>query len=168
MTDEVCAVGLCRTHRWTPAMARRRATRGARLLDQLAPGWTQEIDREQLHMHDSSYCVLGQAGDYLVETLAPRTWEVLRWEAEQDPGYQPGEPLVDYDIALPYVFRERFGLNHQAAEHGFTLPDCIGTCQIPTAWEMLDCAWLEQILARRDAHRVAVAEVEKILEEVRA
>ena len=109
-------------------------------------------------MGDSFLCVLGQAGEHIVATLAPQEMRVLRLEDE----------VIDYDLVLPYVFRERFGLKQQAAEHGFTLPECIGTCHEQTAWEMLTCAWLEQLFERSRAHRAAVAEAVKVLQEVRA
>lgn len=44
----------------TPASARERARRGALYLDDVAPGWFEEIDLWSLDLADGGACVLGQ------------------------------------------------------------------------------------------------------------
>lgn len=102
---------------------RRRAERGALLLDARLPGWHQRLNLNALRMANSCRCVLGQLhGNYGLGLDAVEAPHFLREDA-----------------------RGEF-----AVEHGFTLPDEPDWWHAD-GWVLLRQAWAEEVLRRTEA-----------------
>lgn len=102
--------------------ATRCANNGARLLDELRPGWAEDVDTEQLDLGDCCKCVLGQLyGDYCLAIDSPQFRPLF--------GYETGQGSI-----------QRF-------EHGFSLSNDYHEREL--SWRQLTQAWVDQIRMRK-------------------
>ncbi len=99
-------------------LAFKRATRGARLLDRVLPGWFIELDVEKLNLGNGCNCVLGQ----LATEIVPRKTWLRRWQRSG---------------VLPYYTAacDQLKLNgNQYATYGFNSDSKVEIHELNEAW----------------------------------
>jgi hypothetical protein len=144
----------------TVADVTERVTRGARLLDEFAPDWAHVIDLGRLDLSSGTRCVLGQVGNHLYDCMGINVADFYGIDDEE-----AFDLKAEYNEAIS-LLEQRTNHFGSPADFGFDMPYLIvGTSQTRAAWEMLRCAWIDAIVARRLAADAAempyiIAEIE--------
>jgi hypothetical protein len=95
--------------------------RGAAILDELRPGWYQDIDLEKLDLISSWHCVLGQLYGHFGEGL---------------------------QATMTYRYRDGWGVFGSASAFGFMPADGYQESR-PILYELLKAEWTKVIIERR-------------------
>lgn len=131
---------------YTPEIAYKAAAKGAKLMDQLCPGWTLLLDVQALELEEPSMCILGQTAHCVTK-------------GESESGH-----FYSYQSALDRVVEEvnkrrRVHFTNSIAlsiENGFCIvweDDMGDECgeqeeENEARWEMLNIAWRQEISNR--------------------
>lgn len=169
---------------YTPEIARACAYRGAIWLDSVCPTWANEIDTDRLNMESNYACVLGQAGTCVIESIQrtrstlpywrrvgwadasySTTINYLRYVGLTDDswgnwstefGFYIREPVVKGIESLSLVEVEP-GIVTITTNNNDELAALTRECKV--RWEMLQCAWLEEIAKRRATTTTTTKEI---------
>ena len=114
---------------YTPERARAASAKGVVFLKERCSDWRAIVDKNKLDMSNPRLCMLGQTAPCLLG-------------AAGDPC---DEPFDYHDVVRAFSPDDYTGSDMWAIEHGFDVPYA-GNYSIKIMWyEMLKCAWLEQL-----------------------
>lgn len=114
-------------------------TRGAALLDSVAPNWHYQVDRELLSMTSCTHCVLGQLFEPAYQASEGEAFTT--WANGTDERLLNGFDIGKVVLGAPYTsFPEN---DHWSWEHGF-----IADISTEVAYGELRNTWLKAIADR--------------------
>lgn len=106
-----------------------RVARGVALLDSRVPGWDQEIEVEDLDLGNTDYCVIGQAAELIIKTVAEsavRREDLLHAQRVNNGAYGLGLAALGltFKKAISYGFDESSAVRHSYGYHELTEAWC--------------------------------------------
>ena len=109
------------------ASAKEKVSRGAKFMDEKAPGWASMIKLDEFYMANADHCVLGQ-----VFPDKGYTNKLCEFAAQENPELENFNQQYSYGI---YTLAQELGFSVSAI----------------TSWETLEKHWIEEIKARLDS-----------------